>query len=239
MMMIRIVPTTTANLRARFRTWGRATRLHKESGELLAGCVTRVFPDEGASASRGKPGSQELESVVKRPVITGEEVPRAGTCRDARGKHVSVLDPAPLWLLERDEPIDRGTLQRIVEELGVPHGRSARPLWAGLAAFVVICLLAAGGVAFDIAREGNAAFRDLVGSLFITGPAVVFVIIAGCIVPLLIRRRERLARVREVMLAHGHCPHCGYRVGELPRDPADGAAVCPECASAWVLSVNA
>lgn len=43
-------------------------------------------------------------------------------------------------------------------------------------------------------------------------------------------RHQRLARVRRVLLGHGNCPHCGYRIAALPGE--GGWMRCPECSCA-------
>jgi predicted Zn-ribbon and HTH transcriptional regulator len=50
-----------------------------------------------------------------------------------------------------------------------------------------------------------------------------------------VERCARVNRIRAAMLAHRRCPHCGYDIRLLPTNPADGATVCPECGSAWIL----
>jgi hypothetical protein len=48
-------------------------------------------------------------------------------------------------------------------------------------------------------------------------------------------RITRLRHVRDVLLRHLRCSHCGYDLHGLPRDAEDGATVCPECGCAWEL----
>jgi hypothetical protein len=48
-------------------------------------------------------------------------------------------------------------------------------------------------------------------------------------------RRARHKRIRNIMLQHLRCPHCGYDLRLLPTAPGDGATVCPECGCAWRL----
>jgi ribosomal protein S27AE len=41
------------------------------------------------------------------------------------------------------------------------------------------------------------------------------------------------------MLEHRRCPHCGYDLRGLPDESNDGATICPECGSAWILAADA
>jgi len=155
-----------------------------------------------------------------------------GRVADARGRVVSLLDPMPLWVLGRDEPIDRATLDAIVEDLGVPPRAGRRMLWFGLAVTGIALVIVAFTLTVEVARGGRAAVHDLVSSLVIMAPIGASAIVGGCIVPILAERKKRFEKLERLMLAHGRCPHCGFGIGGVP--PAeDGAVVCPECASAW------
>ena len=164
---------------------------------------------------------------------TKHEPSSLGTASDASGRPVAILDPGVDWLLGRYDRFDQETLDRIMVELGV-EGRAARRLILGGTGFVALLVVAAAGaIAIDIAIEGPAAQQDLLGSLLFTGPAVAMMLAAGVVLPVIVARRRRLARSRDILLRHGHCPHCGYRIREVPPRPESGQTVCPECASAW------
>jgi hypothetical protein len=60
-------------------------------------------------------------------------------------------------------------------------------------------------------------------------------LLGGFLTGWLIGARERLPRIRLVMLKHRRCPHCGYNLRGLPPCPEDNATVCPECGCAWRL----
>ena len=61
------------------------------------------------------------------------------------------------------------------------------------------------------------------------------VILSGPLLAYRLAKAGYVGHVTSVMLKHCHCPHCGYDIRGLPRDPADGATVCPECGCAWKL----
>lgn len=158
---------------------------------------------------------------------------RLGSALDARGRRVTILDPGVDWLLGRDDQIDKATLDRIMTDLGVEARRSRRIILGGMAFVVALIIIAGVLIGVDVAKEGPSARQDLLQSLVYTGPAVFIMFVAGVATPIMIARRKRLAGAQAAMLRHGHCPHCGYRIAETPKDPKTGHAVCPECGSAW------
>ncbi|MCC7389877.1 MAG: hypothetical protein IT431_14045 [Phycisphaerales bacterium] len=151
-----------------------------------------------------------------------------GWTRDAAGRRVRLLDPYPLWLRGCFEPIAEDTLNSIVSDLGVPNrGRKILLVWVCVLAATLV--IAIGGVAASVIIEGRPALDDLISTL--TNPAFVVGPIGGVIGAVLATRQHRLTRVRRVLLGHGHCPHCGYRIAGLP---VEGDVVrCPECGGAW------
>lgn len=159
---------------------------------------------------------------------------QAASVCDAGGRRVALLDPGVDWLLGKQDRMDRATLDRIMTDLGVEARAARRLILGGAGAVLLLSLAVAGAVAVDIAIEGRGALRDLLGSLVFTGPAVAAMLAAGVVLPVVLARRRRLARSTDVLLRHGHCPHCGYRVAAIPRSPT-GRTICPECACAWVV----
>lgn len=166
----------------------------------------------------------------------GERTFLGGKTLDARGRRVTVVDPGIDWLLGRSDRIDAETQNRIMAELGVKAHPARRRILGGIALVVFLIAIAAGGIAIDVFRGGAGARQDLLGSLKITGPGVGAMLIAGALIPIWLARRSRLQRAQTVMLRNGHCPHCGYRIAEIPPDSQTGHTVCPECGCAWVRS---
>ena len=175
---------------------------------------------------------------MDRPSSNRAPRPVTGRVADARGRVVSLLDPMPLWVLGRDEPIDRTTLDAIVEDLGVPPRTGRRMLWFGIAVTAAALVIVVVSISVEIARGGQAAVRDLVSSLAIMGPIGASAIVGGCVVPIMVERKKRFARLERLMLSHGCCPHCGFGIAGIPPEPEDEAVVCPECASAWIRPVG-
>jgi hypothetical protein len=158
----------------------------------------------------------------------GPATERIGRTRDARGRPIKLLDPMPLYVLGRHDVIDAPTLERIAEALepGVGGGRRRWLLSVVLGVGVLLLI----GIA--IAIEGRPAWSDLVSML--TNPAILVVLVGGVVAPIFTARRERLRRVRHIMLEHHRCPHCGYALDGLPCAD-DRTTVCPECGCAWRL----
>lgn len=145
---------------------------------------------------------------------------------DARGRRVSQLDPVSMHLLRRHDVIDADTLRAIAEEVGPASSRATiRWFWAFqtfpilfLPFFFVWVFFVKGG-------------RDPVAvALWSTALVCLAVGIGGFCSS---ARRKRFHRVRDAMLHHGRCPHCGYDLTGLRHDFGDGALVCPECGCAW------
>lgn len=156
-----------------------------------------------------------------------------GFVTDAAGRRVRVLDPGANGLLNSDARFDRLTLERVAREVGIEERAGRRLVIGGVCVVLGLTLIAGIAIAVDIMIEGRAALRDLVGSLFLTGPGVAVMLGDGVITPIVVARRRRLACARQALLRCGHCPHCGYRIEELPPDPRTGWVRCPECACAW------
>jgi hypothetical protein len=159
-----------------------------------------------------------------------------GTVLDARGRRVTVIDPGVDWLLGRTEQIDAVTQNRIMAELGVKSRGARRWILGGIALVGSLVVVAATGIAIDVFLGGTGARQDLLYSLRITGPSVGAMLIASVVLPIWSARRRRLQQALRVMLRNGHCPHCGYRIAEIPSDSQTGHTICPECGCAWVRS---
>jgi hypothetical protein len=145
---------------------------------------------------------------------------------DARGRRVAQLDPVSMHLLRRHDVIDADTLRAIAEEIGPASSRATiRWFWA-FQALPILCLPFFFVWVFFI--KGG---RDPVAiALWSTILACLVIGIWGFCSS---ARRKRFHRVRDAMLRHGRCPHCGYNLTGLAADPEDGATVCPECGCAW------
>ena len=157
----------------------------------------------------------------------------AGTVCDASGRRVTLFDPALDWLVGSDERMDQATADRIMRDLGGEERSSRKLLLGGIAVGLAIVGVATLAVAISIAIEGKPALQDAVSSLVFTGPAVAMMLVAGVVGPMVVARRRRLGRSRDVLLRHGHCPHCGYRIGEISPQPRTGHTICPECGCEW------
>jgi hypothetical protein len=145
---------------------------------------------------------------------------------DARGRRVTQLDPVTMNLLRRHDRIDAEALRAIAEDVG-PGLSRARRVWFWIFEALPILVLPVLFVRVFFIKGG----RDLPAIVLWTTIFVCLVIgIWGFTTS---ARRKRFHRVRDAMLRHGRCPHCGYDLAHLPPDPGDGALVCPECGCAW------
>lgn len=156
-----------------------------------------------------------------------------GFVTDAAGRRVRVLDPGVDWLLNSDDRFDRPTLERVAREVGIEERAGRRLIIGGVCVVLGLTFIAGIAIAVDIIIEGRGALRDLVGSLFLTGPGVAVMLGVGVITPIVVARRRRLACARQALLRCGRCPHCGYQIAGLPPDPQTGWVHCPECSCAW------
>ncbi len=173
-----------------------------------------------------------LASVCAYYLVRWEKQLRAGNAcstRDARQRPVSVLDPIRMHLLGRRDPIQAELLAEVARDLvpGLKKGWRAR-LW-------VLPIVMVAGFSLGLIHMGvsGTPLREYLYSL----PGLILAVIAfGSIWYGF--RMTRLRRVRDVLLRHLRCPHCGYDIRGLPTDPTDGATVCPECGYAWKLAGN-
>ena len=153
----------------------------------------------------------------------------SGKTTDARGKPVRVLDPYLLHKFGRHEVIPAEPLADIARDVGSGWARIGQVIFSVIWP-VVLVLLA-------------IAHIDKWGGGFTVHPrelrlwtVLLIVFVVNVTLVWFFSRAGRLRRVRNVMLKHRRCPHCGYDIRGLPADPADGATVCPECGCAWQLS---
>ena len=151
--------------------------------------------------------------------------PRGRRVKDARGRKVTQLDPVAMRLLRQHDVIEPDVLRAITRERGVNVSvRERVALIVATAASTLVTILfcievATGGILQGpIARTSSLVF-------FCTMLWVVWSRI----------KRSRLGHIAAAMLRHERCPHCGYRLGDLPSPDGDGATVCPECGCAWRL----
>jgi hypothetical protein len=151
---------------------------------------------------------------------------------DARGRRVTQLDPVAMHLLRRHDLIDADTLKAIATDIGPTTSRAAiRWFWI-FEAFPILFLPFFVVWVFFIKGA-----RDTLSVVLWSTIAVCLVIgIWGFSSS---AKRKRFHRVRDAMLKHERCPHCGYSLKGLSADPEDEATVCPECGSAWSRSSSA
>lgn len=153
-----------------------------------------------------------------------------GRQRDARGRSIGYLDPVKLYLLNEPSVIPAETLQLMVDEL-LPGARRQRRIQ--LVSIALSFLLVVGGTVIYFRFFSTWRGFDPVN---VTIYAIQFVVIlSGPLIAFRLARAKYISRVASVMLAHRHCPHCGYDIRGLPVDFEDGATVCPECGCAWRL----
>ncbi|MCP3904829.1 MAG: hypothetical protein GY715_14475 [Planctomycetes bacterium] len=172
-----------------------------------------------------------LQRREQRDAMAGggsDGLARLGRTRDANGRVVKLVDPLPMYMLRRYDIIDAEALERIAEELE-PGVRQRRPLLiVGVIAVIVVIV----AIIFTFSREGGPGWRDLISA--IANPAIFAAVVGGAVAPIIAARQKRIQKVRNVMLRHERCPHCGYGLTGVPRAD-DGATVCPECECAWRL----
>ena len=135
-----------------------------------------------------------------------------------------------MHLLHRhDEGIPAEVLSEMARQIGIGRPAASRfGFWVSVVAFGCALLLLGDGL-IQLSK-GSLLFGQFIRrTLLCQGIWVV---------PLsfwISARRSRFHRIRNVMLQHLRCPHCGYDLRLLPTAPADGATTCPECGCAWNL----
>ncbi len=149
---------------------------------------------------------------------------------DARGRKVVQLDPYEMWLLHQHDAIDAETLKQLADEIGSGVDAKRR---RGVRVFMIVGSILA--IVFAIQVVDLA----LHGRLLEVLRPQNFGTFSMCFVAWALwvkARNARFRKVREIMLAHHRCPHCGYDLAGLREDASDGAIVCPECGCAWKRS---
>ena len=159
-----------------------------------------------------------------------ESPPRqqAGRFRDARGKPVTLLDPYALNLLRRYDVIPAETLRVVADGVGF-----GLPKWQRRGYFACVLMFLACIVFLVFWKLIRGTGVDAVERVLWPVNLTVFAI--GATQFWRSGRRARAKLVWAIMLKHLRCPHCGYDIRGLARDPEDGATVCPECGCAWRL----
>jgi predicted RNA-binding Zn-ribbon protein involved in translation (DUF1610 family) len=154
---------------------------------------------------------------------------QAGLIFDARGKHVSQLDPVMMHLTRRRSDIPADALREIAEEVGIGVTRSTKLLlWSTLISLAcVLIALVISTVRLSLGEIGVGKFAR--GFVPYIGVSVAMV---GSWVAL---RTARHQKIGKAMLAHQRCPHCGYDLRGLSERTESGATTCPECGCAWRL----
>ena len=162
------------------------------------------------------------------------ETQRAGHIKDARGRKVTQLDPVTMRLLRQHDVIPAETLRQLADKIGVGWPWLVRMTFFVMLLTVVAYLLVTGVFLLRDVVLGHAALGALAARLSLMIPPLI-----GLLCIWFVSRRVRFKRIRNIMLQHLRCPHCGYDLRMLPTDPDDGATVCPECGCAWRLESKA
>lgn len=151
-----------------------------------------------------------------------------------------MLDPVILLVLHRYERIDAETLRSVVDTIEPGTARYRRHLIVlSFGSIIVVAALFVLLASCLYWKSDAAGKQDLVRML--RDPAFVVPLtlpgLACCIVlPWFAIRRAKGSRVRDALLSHRRCPHCGYDLRGLPITPSDETTVCPECGCAWVIN---
>jgi hypothetical protein len=151
-----------------------------------------------------------------------------GHVTDARQRRVTQLDPVGMHLLRRHNVIPAHVLRTIAAEPGLAVTTWER---ATLAFGIALPLLVAGLFIHAIVTgdfAGGPLARSAAFAYFSFVPLVIWYGL----------KAARFGKIAAAMLKHRRCPHCGYDLGGLEPDDADGATVCPECGCAWHMTVS-
>jgi hypothetical protein len=153
-----------------------------------------------------------------------------GRIRDARGRRATQLDPVKVHLLKQRSNIQDGALRAMVDEL-LPGARRQR-LVQLIGSALIIAFVVSGTLVYFRFFSRWKGFDPVNVSIYILQAVII---VAGPFVTFYIARAKYVSRIASVMMAHRHCPHCGYDLRGLPTEPDDGATICPECGCAWRL----
>lgn len=118
-----------------------------------------------------------------------------------------------------DPPVDKRTFDAIREGTNAARASnwSAGPKWGALVFFLWIVTASAFRLALRF------SWFDLFG-VALWGAMIALIV--WCWQKLILASPANFARL---MLAHGHCPSCGYQLSRSP----DATTTCPECGSVW------
>lgn len=152
------------------------------------------------------------------------------TIHDARGQRVTQIDPVKLHLLNLPSIIPAATLRAMSDDL-MPDARRQR--LGQIISAGVTCLSIVVGTVIYFRYFSTWKGFDAVGVSIYLLQALF--ILAAPVIAYIVHRAKYAGKIAAVMLEHGHCPHCGYNLRDLPV-AEDGATVCPECGCAWELS---
>jgi hypothetical protein len=172
------------------------------------------------------PGSPKIEAMTDGNPSRKDE---AGRIKDARGRLITELDPVVMHLTHRPGIIPPDALHDVAQDIGFGVTKAVR---ISLIAWIVCSVALVIAVAILVTRLSNGAITPRRFALSLVPYCGVFTVFyvfwTGA-------RNARHERIKEVMLRHLRCPHCGYDIRGLPADQADDATVCPECGCAWRL----
>ena len=150
--------------------------------------------------------------------------------KDARGRKVTQLDPVELRLLRRHDAIGPEALRAMAGEIGSGLTDQQKKLFRVFAVALAILFLVFIIHTVDVCIHGRWL------EIFDFSRVALLNMIVWPILVWVRARQVRFRKIRRVMLAHRHCPHCGYDLRGLPPDEGDGATVCPECGCGWRMS---
>lgn len=155
---------------------------------------------------------------------------RASEVSDARGRRVSQVDPVALHLLNVPSIIPAETLRAMTDEI-LPGARRRRFLQVA-ATLSGILLVVGGNIVYFRCFSVWKGLDPVLGGVYLVQAVII---LSGPLLAYRTVRSQYASNVARVMLAHGHCPHCGYNLTGLPIAANDGLTVCPECGCAWAL----
>ncbi|MBL1218141.1 MAG: hypothetical protein D8M59_11680 [Planctomycetes bacterium] len=153
---------------------------------------------------------------------------------DARGKRVTQLDPVAMHLLHQHDVIPADDLRAIATQVD-PREVKVRPWAAVLTPFWIILAYSGFFGYFYIFKRWRGWDPVLISfaTFYFIFP------IAFLIFGVYRARRRRWQRIKQAMLDHRYCPHCGYDLRGCPvaDDGNDRVGshmtVCSECGCAW------
>ena len=155
---------------------------------------------------------------------------KAGRIKDARGRLATQFDPVKAHLLNQATLIPAETLRAVAEDV-LPGARRQRLIQVVSVVFGFLFVIGGNIVYFRCFSTWSGL--DPVGIAIYA--VQIIVLLSGPVIVFRMARSQYAGRVATAMLRHLRCPHCGYDIRGLPRNPEDGATVCPECGCAWML----